>query len=418
VGPNALLRNDGNGTFTDVTAEAGVGDPGWGASCAFIDYDADGNLDLFITNYVRWSASREIVCRARGGRQDYCSPKSYQAPAPDTLYRNLGGGRFEDVSRAAGLGRSFGNGLGVACADYDSDGDLDLYVANDGTPNQLWVNDGAGRFTDEAVVRGCAVNGQGMSEAGMGVAAIDLENDGRVDLFMSHLAGQSNTLYLNQGSYFQDSSAVMGVGSVSRPFTGFGLGFVDFDHDGLVDLYVANGRVGYGDIDFDSNDPYAEPNLLLRGKSDRRFEEVLPRGGTAVELIATSRAAAFGDLDNDGDVDIVVVNRDARVHVLRNTVGDGRGWIMLRLLDERGRHAEGAVVRIETAAGAQSRVVQRASSYCASNDSRVHFGLGAATAVDAVEVRWLDGRRERFGPFAAGAVHDVRRGAGAAAEGE
>ncbi len=410
VGPNRLYRNNGDGTFSDVTSEAGVGDPAWGASCAFVDYDGDGDLDLVVINYVNWSAERELECLSGTGERDYCTPTSYNAPAPDTIYRNEGDGTFSDVSKEVGFRRAFGNGLGVACGDFNSDGHIDLYVANDGMPNQLWLNDGKGHFTDEALMSGSAVNMHGAAEAGMGVAAVDVDNDGDLDLFMTHLREQSNTFYLNQGGLFEDTTPLTGLSGPSVPFTGFGMGFADFDNDGQLDLYVANGRVGYYDPVWSATDVYGEPNQLFRGLGRGRFEEVTPRGGTSTQRIATSRAAAFGDYDNDGGVDVVVVNSAGKARLLRNVAASRGHWIAFRVLNERGGDAMGASVRIETDGRVQWRHVHRAYSYCASNDTRVHFGLAQSTAVDEVTVRWPSGQSESFGTMPAGQIHELRKG--------
>ena len=412
VGPNVLYRNNGDGTFTDVTSEAGVGDESWGTSCAFVDYNGDGHLDLFIANYIKWSPEHEIDCMGRYGVLDYCSPKSYQAPAPDTLYRGKGDGRFEEVSASAGLQFAFGNGLGVAWADYNLDGRPDIYVANDGMPNQLWINAGDGTFTEEAVIRSCAVNEDGMAEAGMGVMAVDIDQDGRPDVFLSHLAGETNTLYVNEGEYFEDVTVAQGLGEPSRSATGFGLGFADFDHDGHRDIYTVNGGVRDGQRNLIPQDPNAEPNQLFRGLRGGRFSEMTPPGGVNKSLITTSRAAAFGDLDNDGDIDIVVINRDGSAYLLRNIVGSRGHWIMFRVLDKRGVDAAGAIVELEADGRRQLRTVQTAYSYQASNDPRVHFGLGDIERVDRVRVRWLSGYRERFGPFDASHLYELREGAG------
>ncbi len=408
VGQNVLYRNNGDGTFTDVTAQAGVGDDGWGSSCTFLDYDRDGYVDLFVANYINWSPGQELECYSRVGRRDYCSPKNYNASARDTMYRNLGDGTFEDATASSHMSQAFGNGFGIACADYNGDGHLDFYVANDGTANQLWMSDGSGRFTDEALISGCALNHYGWAEAGMGVAAVDIENDGDFDLFMSHLHEETNTFYLNRNGKFEDATSIMGLAAPSLGFTGFGLGFADFDHDGSVDLYVANGRVKFAEPRYDPDDPYAEPNLLFRGSETGQFHEVLPRGGTSTLLAATSRAAAFGDLDNDGDIDIVVVNKDGRPHLLSNIIDSPNNWIMFRALNRRGGDAVGATVRIDVADRIQWRIVQRTYSYCASNDPRIHYGLGPAQQVDAVTVRWPGGREESFGSFAAGQIYELR----------
>jgi hypothetical protein len=410
VGVNALLQNKGDGTFANVAKAAGVADPRWSTSASFLDYDADGHLDLVVVNYVNWSRTGESECIVRG-RPEYCHPSNY-SPAPDTLYRNRGDGTFEDVSRKAKLNHAYGNGLGVSCADFNGDGRTDIYVANDGTLNQLWMNAGDGTFVDESLIAGCALNIEGVAEAGMGVAAFDLENDGDLDLFVAHLRGETNTLYLNDGGDFEDVTAPRGLGAPSLPFTGFGLGCADFNHDGYLDAFVANGRVMRGRGDDASQDPYAEPNQLFRGAKGGFFTELAPRGGVSKDLVSTSRGAAFGDIDNDGDVDIVVANRDARPHVLRNTVGSRGNWLQLSVVDERGRVDIGARVRVVTGARWQWRSVQPGFSYCSSNDARVHCGLGTATRVDAVEVHWSRGGKESFGPFEAGHLHALRKGAG------
>ena len=471
VGANVLYRNEGPGeAFRDVTASAGVGHPGWGTSAAFVDYDGDGGLDLFVVNYVRWSPEREIRCSSGANEPDYCHPANYQAPAADVLYRNQGRGAettFRDVTAASGVARAFGNGLGVAVGDYDGDGRLDLYVANDGDPNQLWINRGGGgdgpvtfadrallsgcavnryglaeagmgvaavdadgdgdpnqlwinrggggdgrvTFADRALLSGCAVNRYGTAEAGMGVAAVDADGDGDLDLFVTHLRDETNTLYLNQDGWFEDVTAASGLAAPSIGLTGFGVGFADFDHDGELDLYVANGRVGKSLAPL-AEDPFAEPDQLYRGLGGGRFEEVEPRGGLAAPRIDNGRAVALADHDGDGAVDVLVVNNGGRARLLKNRAGAGGNWIMFRVTDRRARLATGAMVRVSAAGREQWRPVQRAGSYQASHDPRVHFGLGEARRVDQVLVIWPGRRREKFAAVAAGAVHELREGRG------
>ena len=422
VGPNVLLRNDG-GTLVDVSEQAGVAHPGWGTSAAFADVDGDGLPDLFLVNYLRWSVETERDCSFPKHFRDYCNPNSYKAPARDVLYRNLGGGRFEDVTEAAGLAGTAGNGLGVVAGDFDQDGSIDLYVANDMNANHLWMGDGAGGLKEGGLLAGCALSGTGFAESGMGVQAVDLDSDG--DLFLSHLRRQSNTVYSNRGGVFDDTTARLGLSADSLPFTGFGLGFHDFDLDGTLDLFVANGDVTVGETP-PEHDPYAQANLLFAGRTagpEARpvFEEVLPRGGTAEELVATSRGAAFGDLDGDGDVDAVVVNRGERVHLLRNQASQAtpeRAWALFDVRDAGGSAAIGARVELVAGGRTQWRLVDPAYSYCSASDSRVHFGLGEAERIERVVVHWPRAEPTRFGPFEARAVHLLRQPAGAADGGQ
>jgi len=416
VGPDVLYRNNGDGTFADVSVSSGVTSDAWGCSAAFVDYDGDGDLDLFTVNYVTWSARHELECFSRSGRRDYCQPANYHAPARDTLYRNNGDGTFSDVSEEAGLGAAFGYGLGVVCGDFNRDGRTDVYVANDGTANQLWINAGGGKLTDEALLAGCAVNMHGGCEAGMGVQAVDVDPDGHLDLFVSHLRNETNTLYRNLGEpnagVFEDATARTGLAASSLPYTGFGLGFADFDHDGLLDLYVANGRVMLAEPNLDEHDPYAEPNLLYRGTAGGRFDEILPKGGTAEALVHTSRGTALGDLDNDGDFDLVVVNRDAAPYLLDNMIGVGNGrWILFDVQNAHGAPAVGAELVITVGEKRWLRRVDPHYGYLGSNDPRVHVGLGEHERVEQVQVRWADGAIQTFGPLAAGRVHRLRPGA-------
>jgi len=362
VGPNRLYRNLGGGAFEDVTERAGVGDTAWSSSSVFFDYDGDLDLDLFVANYVVWSADRERPCLGPNGLRNYCNPAEYP-PAPDTLYRNDGGGRFTDVSEAAGLRSVAGPGLGVVAADLDGDDLVDLYVANDQAVNHLWLNQGDGTFREDALARGAALNELGQPEAGMGIAVADPDGDGDLDLFLTHL---------------------------SQPYTGFGTSWFDYDGDGILDLFVANGKVTPGDsAAFD----YREPNQLLRGTPSGRYEDVSGRAGAALELLEVSRGAAFGDLDNDGDVDIVVVNNEGPVRLLRNEVGNAAPWLIVDLcgggiLD---RSAIGSRVTVRGGGRSWTRDVRPAQSFAAANDPRVHFAFGDIPAVDHIRVDWPHG---------------------------
>ena len=417
VGSNRLYRNRGDGTFEDTTARAGVAVGLFGTSAAFVDLDQDGDLDLMVVNYVRWSQSAEMECFSDGGRRDYCSPRNYNAPAPTVLFRNRGDGTFEDVTRAAGLDRAYGNGLGVATGDFDHDGRLDLFVANDATPNQLWLNRGGWRFEDDAPLRGCALNSMGIPRAGMGVVAVDLEQRGWLDLFVTHLVGEGNGWFRNREGLFVDAVTRDGPMTGSLPHTGFGVCASDFDHDGHLDLYVANGRVRLGaSPPAGTADPYAEVNSLRRGLGGGRFAVVTPEGGTEPPLEATSRGLAAGDLDNDGAPDLVVVNRDGPVHLLRNQAAGDRSWIRFELVGRPGLNPRNAILRLDSEVGVQWRGNHPNEGYCSSGDPRVHFGLGAARSA-RLQVRWANGSSEDFGVLEARRSHRIEAGRGTAAPG-
>ncbi|MEM9799484.1 MAG: CRTAC1 family protein [Planctomycetota bacterium] len=404
---NALLRNDGEGRFTDVTEEAGVGGQRWSASAAFVDADADGDLDLFVTNYVYWSVDAEIVCRSPQGARTYCSPKSYGAPAPDEYFENRGDGTFADASERVGLRAAFGNGLGVLCADFDLDGRPEIFVANDGTPNQLWDPQPDGTFREMALRTGCAVDDQGRAKAGMGVAAADVDADGDEDLLVVNLTGEDDSFYRNDGGQFVDRTPAAGLAVVSRRTTRFGVALRDFDGDGILDLFHANGRVTEPAIAPD-DDVFAEENSVLRGLANGRFEEVVPRGGIAAPLLATSRAAAFGDVDGDGDVDVLVANKDAQAHLLRNVAAqDDARWVTLDVRDAAGAPAIGAVALVTIGERTTRHEVRITESYCAASSPLLHFALASASADLRAEVRWPDGTTRDIGPLEPGAVHRV-----------
>ena len=296
VGPNVLYRNNGDGTFTDVAPVLGVAHAGWGSSAAFADVDGDGWQDLYLVNYVNWTPERELSCFSGGTGRDYCHPDNYRAPASDVLYKNHGGQRFENISKSSGIGSIPANGLGVVPGDFNSDGFLDFYIANDGNPNQLWLNNGTGVFADKGLLSGTAVNRQGTAEAGMGVAAFDMENDGDLDLFLTHLRDESNTLYRNDNGNFQDVTLTSSLSTPSLPYTGFGLGIADFNNDGRLDIYVANGKVGRGTETGFSRSICRTPTSCTRVRGDGHFSEVAPQGGLDGLPLATGRGTALGRL--------------------------------------------------------------------------------------------------------------------------
>ena len=412
VGPNTLYRNRGDGTFDDVTeaTDAGSHEALWGTSTAFFDYDRDGDLDIYVANYLIWSAQTEVKCDSTYAKPDYCSPRNYNTPSMDTLLRNEGGETFTDVSIEAGIqnGKVFGNGLGVAPGDFDGNGYCDIYVANDLTENRLWANQGDGTFVEDGLVAGCAVNIDGVQEAGMGVIAHDFQHDGDLDLFLTHLRTQTNTFYLNQGKgMFVDATTTLGLAAPSLEFTGFGVGFADFDQDAIDDLFIANGRVTVGSKAYDPDDIYAEPNQILRGLEDDSFEEI-PDCGLATPVYGNTRGAAFGDYDNDGDVDIACLDNGSRIKLLRNVASRGH-WMLLRALKASGADDHGAMIRVGEGEKAIWRQVQPCFSFCSSNDVRVHVGLGDDASPRKVMVRWSDGTEQEFGPLEVDRLHELER---------
>ena len=399
LGANQLFRNNGDGTFTDVSQQTGTSDPGWGVSASFVDIDRDGWLDLYVGNYLDHRVDiDEIECFTRTGEQDYCGPKGY-APVPDRLYRNRRDGTFVDVTAEAQVAREYGPALGVVAADVDADGWVDIYVANDGQPNQLWINQRDGRFRNSALLAGAALNGDGRAESSMGVDAGDVDADGDDDLFMTHLSTESNTLYINDGAgLFEDRSAIAGLGAPSVAYTGFGTAWFDFDNDGWLDLLVANGAIRTLEVLVQAGDPFPlhQPNQLFRNLGTGRFEEVTGRAGAVFELSEVSRGAAFGDLDNDGDVDVLITNNNGRARLLINNVGHRHRWVGLRLVGGAGpRDMLGARVGVFRDDG--PTVWRRAStdgSYASANDPRVLVGLGDTTTVSRIRVVWPSGQVE------------------------
>ncbi len=421
LGPNQLWRNNGDGTFTNVTQPAGVGEPRLSVSAAFLDYDRDGRLDLFVGNYVDFSPDNNRPCYAPWSARDYCSPKVYRA-LPDTLYRNRGDGTFEDVSVKTRVAQEAGTALGVVAADFNGDGWADVYVANDGMANHLWMNQKDGTFVNDALLAGAAVNREGMAEASMGVDAGDVDGDGDEDLFMTHLAGETNTLYLNNGEgWFEDRSVQSGLAGPSKAYTSFGTAFFDYDNDGDLDLFVASGAVNIIQTQAEAGDPYPlrQPKQLYENEGEGRFRDVSAEAGAALQVPEVSRGVAFGDLDNDGDTDLVVANNNGPVRLLENRLGTRNHWLGLRLIGREGRDAVGARVAVERAGQPTLwRRVRADGSYAAANDPRVLVGLGQGGEVGQVRVHWPDGTVESFAGLLADRYHTVRQGSGRPAEQE
>ena len=399
LGANQLFRNNGDGTFSDVSRRSGLDDPGWGVSAAFVDYDRDGWLDLYVGNYVDYDTEADQECPSETGRVGYCVPQVYRAQ-PDRLYRNRGDGSFVDVTATALTPTTFGPALGVATADFDGDGWPDIYVANDGEENQLWMNRRDGTLVDAGLLSGTALNGAGDAEGSMGVDAGDFDNDGDEDLFMTHLTSETNTLYVNDGTgQFEDRSALSGLGPPSLASTGFGTAWVDFDNDGWLDVLTVNGRVSRTEERANETFPYDQPRQLFRNLGEGRFEEATERAGAVFAVSEVGRGAAFGDVDNDGDVDVLVGNDSGRVRLLVNRVDSPHHWLGIRLLGgaDAPRDMLGARVEVTRSDGATLwRRARADGSYGSANDPRVHVGLGDATAVPRLRVHWPSGQVEEW----------------------
>lgn len=408
LGPNALYRNSGDGSFELVD---GPQDERWSCSATFVDYDQDGDLDLFVTNYVDFSARNNKECFSPVGLRDFCNPTVYN-PVPDRLFRN-DGGRFADVSAEAGLGDAFGNGLGVTTADLNNDGRPDIFVANDGTENQLWINEGDGRFENEAMLAGAAVNADGRAEAGMGVLAADFDGDADDDLLLTHNTLETNTLYLNNGrGQFFDATNRFGLGIDSMPFTGFGLAWSDFDHDGRLDAFIANGAVTVMESLRGEPYPFVQDNQFFYG---------LPEGFQMAEGASVwgrleplaSRGLATGDIDLDGDLDVVVSNNNGPARLYLNQTSGDR-WIRISLESSAGNtHGLGARVGLQFADGTRAwRRLHRDGSFLSASEPTVHFGLGGSAEVRSIEVRWPAGGVETFPAAQAGQTVTLRQGTG------
>jgi enediyne biosynthesis protein E4 len=413
-GQETLYRNNGNGTFTDVTREAGVSDPFWSTSAAFIDYDRDGDLDLFVANYLDFTIAGNKHCTDAVGARDFCSPRTYR-PVPDHLYRNEGSGRFTVVTESAGISKADGAGLGVATGDYNSDGWPDLYVANDATPNQLWINQGDGTFVDDGPLSGAALNAAGNPEGSMGIASGDFDLDGDEDLFVTNIVGETFALYVNDGhANFTDERVKAGLPAPTAAFTGFGTDWFDYDNDGWLDLFAANGAVNIVEAQRGQPFPFRMRNQLFHNTGSGKFEETSRIAGPAFERAEIGRAAAFGDIDNDGDIDIVVTNNNGPVWLLVNQGTSGNHWITLQVEQERAnRLAFGAWVGVERSGQPTIwRRVRTDGSYLSASDTRVHVGLGSSPAIAGVIVQWPDGQRERWNGITADKLVKLKRGTG------
>ncbi|MGE0680325.1 MAG: CRTAC1 family protein [Candidatus Binatia bacterium] len=399
LGRNQLWRNNGDGTFSDASTSMPEVAASWSTSAAFFDYDRDGWLDLYVTNYVQIVLDKQPTCYAKSSAPDYCGPDAFP-PATDRLFHNRGDGAFEDVSETSGIRNETWAGLGVITADFNGDGWSDVYVANDGDPNLLWINQKNGAFKNEALWAGCAVNRLGVAEGSMGVDAGDFDGDGDEDLFMTHLMEETHTLYVNLGEgLFEDRTIQVGL-TTQRRYTGFGAAWFDYDNDGWLDFFILNGAVKILPERARQGDryPLGQPNQLFHNEEGRRFVETSTQAGATFALAEVSRGAAFGDIDNDGDTDVLVLNNNGPARLLLNQVGHRQHWLGLRLVGAKEkRDMLGAKVEVvRRKKNALWRRVRTDGSYLSSNDPRVLVGLGTDDKIDAVRVHWPNGQQETW----------------------
>jgi hypothetical protein len=412
-GPDVLYRNRGDASFADVTAATHVGSPLFSASCAFVDLDKDGDLDLFVTNYVDEDRRKTRYCgNATLGQRFYCHPLNF-SPLPNTLYRNDGRGVFTDVSSASGIGAYRGYGLGVVITDYDGDDRPDVFVANDSVPNFLFRNAGNLRFVESALGAGVAVASDGKARAGMGVDAGDYDGDGREDLVVTNLDFETHSLFRNLGEgLFGYATPESGLGFATLPFVGFGVVFMDADNDAQLDIAIANGHIMDNAPVFRSGTTYAQRNLLFRNAGSRRFAEIGRSAGGGFALEKVSRTLAAGDIDNDGDLDLLVTNSGQTADLLRNDGPRGNSLLVRAVVGKTRRDAIGARVRVTAGGRTQVREMRAGSSYLGQNDLRLHFGLGDTTIVDRVEVAWPSDRVDVVTKVAANQIITIQEGRG------
>ena len=415
-----LFLNKGGGKFEDITAQAGLENPGWATSAAFVDYNKDGFLDLVVANYVDYDKRK--VCVGRDGLREFCGPAHFNG-TPTRLFRNLTGRgegiRFEDVTLAAGLAKAPGPGLGVYCADFNGDGLPDIFIANDQKPNHLWINHEDGTFTEEASFYGLAVDGMGNAQAGMGIGIGDVDGDGRFDIFISHTRIEYHTLWLQKKrGMFQDATSAAGLMNAGRRSTGFGTAVADFDNDGWPDIVLANGGVARDHARADARQhdfltAYGERNQLFRNLGSGTFRDISDHNPALCGTPNVARGLAYGDLHGDGALDLVLTTIADRARVFRNVAKSRGNWLMVQAFDPRlNRDAYGAELVVKAGDRSLLRIVNPSDSYQSSNDPRAHFGLGAATGYDSIQVLWPDGLREEFTGEAANRVRKLERGRG------
>ncbi|MYC75744.1 CRTAC1 family protein [Candidatus Poribacteria bacterium] len=405
-GVNRLYRNNGDGTFTEVAESAGVTEPRWSTSCAFADYDRDGNLDLYVVNYIVFDIDENPWCGFKEkGIRAYCEPDNFTAQS-DTLYRNNGDGTFTDVTKTAGIYNTTGKGLGVVWSDYNNDGTPDIYVANDSTENLFYHNNGNGTFEEVGFMVGVALSEDGVAENGMGTAFGDWNNDGWFDLTVTNYAQQTNTLYHNDADgFFTDTTATTKTAQVTYPYLGWATAFIDYDNDGYQDIFVANGHLHDNLAELGQEGTYGQRNLLFRNNANNTFTEVSDTLGAGMKLEDISRGATFADYDLDGDIDIVVTNSNTAPRLLRNDGGNEKNYLQIRLIATNGStDAIGARVKITAGNLTQTREVRSGDGYLSQQDLILHFGIGDYKQVDSIDVLWQSGTKQMIGNISANQV--------------
>ena len=416
-GQNQLYRNNCDGTFTDVSKQSGVvGDAAWSVSASFLDFDRDGWLDLFVCGYLDYTVESDKQCHSWSGERDYCVPNSYR-PAQSRLYHNNRNGTFTDVTARALVGGEHGPALGVVTADFNGDGWADIYVANDGQPNSLWINQHDGTFKNTAVLSGVALNADGKATASMGVDAGDFDGDGKLDILVTNLTGEGLSLFVNDGTgSFEDDAKHAGLFGPSLQYTGFGTAWFDFDNDGWLDIMTANGAVRTLEALARARDPFPlhQQKQLFHNLGNSRFEDITRRAGQVLQVSAVSRGAAFGDIDNDGDTDVLVGNDNGKPQLLINNVGSRNHWVGLRLLGgQTPRDMLGARVAIVREDGKTLwRQARADGSYASANDPRVLVGLGRSSKSPLVHVIWPSGRVEEWTGIPVDRYSTLKEGSG------
>lgn len=410
-----LFRNLGNGKFQDVTAASGIKNASFGTSAAWLDYDKDGRLDLFVANYVQWSEDKDLWCSLDGATKSYCTPESYKGTS-SKLFRNVGGGKFQDASQRAGVKE--GKALGVAVLDFNMDGWPDLFVANDTQPNQLYRNNKDGRFVEEGLESGVAFSEEGVARGAMGVDAADYDRSGRPHLLVGNFSNEMLALYHNEGSgLFVDEAPASAVGRASLLSLAFGVFFFDYDLDGLLDIFSANGHIEEEINRVQPRIHYRQPPLLFRNLGKGKFEPVAAAGMGQLHQPLVARGAAHGDIDRDGDLDLVITANHGPARLFRNDGGNRNKWLRIRTVGAKSnRDGIGAVVRVTSASGKQWDLVRSGSSYCSQSDLALTFGLGRDANVTAIEIDWPSGAKQKLGGVPANQILTIQEGKGIVAK--